>query len=245
MNQPLDTAHPRPEAVGPSYSIAGMQHAATQTILAEQQIAAQLRPGMSAAQAQDIANATMQAMGAERTWHPHLVRIGSDTQKIYSEQDDTSLVLGEEDIFFIDLGLVFNGQEGDAGATFTLGENAEMQACAQAAETIWQHTAQYWLQGASHGKPDGCTGNDAAGRTGAELYAYAAEQAARMGYVLNPAIKGHRLSDYPHATHQAVRLADYTGVVHDSLWVLEIQIRHPQQPFGAFYEALLSKSLAA
>ena len=110
MNQPLDTAHPRHEAVGPSYSIAGMQHAATQTMLAVQQIAAQLRPGMSAAQAQDIANATMQAMGAERTWHPHLVRIGSDTQKIYSEQDDTSLVLGEEDIFFIDLGLVFNGQ---------------------------------------------------------------------------------------------------------------------------------------
>lgn len=232
--QPIDTASPRHEAVGANYNLAGMHHAATQTMLAVQQIAAQMRPGINAAQAQDIANATMQTMGAERTWHPHLVRIGSDTQKIFSAQDDTSLVLAEDDIFFIDLGLVFGGQEGDAGATFTVGKNAEMQACAQAAQTLWQRTTQHWQQGASKG---GCTG--------AELYAYAAEQAQDMGYVLNPAIKGHRLSDYPHAAHQAVRLADYTGVVHDSLWVLEIQIGHPHQPFGAFYEALLSQSVAA
>ena len=234
MTLPVDTAHPSHEAVGASYSVAGMQYAATQTMLAVQQIAAQIRPGMNAAHAQDIANTTMQAMGAERTWHPHLVRIGSDTQKIYSEQDDTSLVLGENDIFFIDLGLVFAGQEGDAGATFTVGNNAEMRACAQAAQTLWERTAQYWQQCVSKG---GCTG--------ADLYAYTAEQARNMDYVLNPAIKGHRLSDYPHAVHQAVRLADYTGVVHDSLWVLEIQISHPHQPYGAFYEALLSSTLVA
>jgi hypothetical protein len=52
-------------------------------------------------------------------------------------------------------------------------------------------------------------------------------------------VRGHRVADYPHPSRQAGKLADLDGVPTPSLWILEIQIRHPTRDFGAFYEDLL------
>jgi len=57
--------------------------------------------------------------------------------------------------------------------------------------------------------------------------------------VLNLDITGHRVSDFPHAIYRAGDLGDFANTPGKGLWILEIQIAHPERPFGAFYEDLL------
>lgn len=77
---------------------------------------------------------------------------------------------------------------------------------------------------------------------GQALYAFASGRAETMGWRFNHAIKGHRVSDFPHSVHKAGDLADLEVSPSDGLWILEIQIAHPTEPFGAFYEDMLSLS---
>ena len=75
---------------------------------------------------------------------------------------------------------------------------------------------------------------------GLELYRYVQEQAQAMGWVLNLKIKGHRVSDFPHAVHRGGDLGDFEHYPNQGLWILEIQIAHPDLPYGAFFEDLLA-----
>ena len=43
-----------------------------------------------------------------------------------------------------DLGVVWDGHEGDAGATFTVGDDADMMACAQACKNIYDDVEAHW-----------------------------------------------------------------------------------------------------
>ena len=58
-------------------------------------------------------------------------------------------------------------------------------------------------------------------------------------WVLNLDIKGHRVSDFPHAIYKGGKLGDLADTPNGGLWILEIQIAHPTRAFGAFYEDLL------
>lgn len=60
-----------------------------------------------------------------------------------------------------------------------------------------------------------------------------------MGWRFNHEIKGHRISDFPHAIYRAGDLGDFDMRPTPGLWILEIQIAHPTRPFGAFYEDIL------
>ena len=60
-----------------------------------------------------------------------------------------------------------------------------------------------------------------------------------MGWRLNLEIRGHRLSDFPHAIYRAGDLGDFALCPAAGLWMLEIQIAHQTRPFGAFFEDLL------
>ncbi len=66
-----------------------------------------------------------------------------------------------------------------------------------------------------------------------------------MGWKLNWAVKGHRVSDFPHAIYRAGALGDFEGCPATGLWILEIQIAHPTRPIGAFYEDLLVETAVA
>lgn len=88
---------------------------------AVRQIASGIRPGMTHAQATALAAATLQALEMERNWHPVSIRFGEDTLKTARDASDPARVLGEQDIFFIDIGPVWEGHEGDAGETFVVG----------------------------------------------------------------------------------------------------------------------------
>ncbi|MBD2775346.1 hypothetical protein [Iningainema tapete] len=75
--------------------------------------------------------------------------------------------------------------------------------------------------------------------SGQALYQFADQIASDLGWVLNLSMDGHRLSDFPHTAYYPGKLAAIPFRPNRNLWVLEIQIRHPQKPFGGFYEDIL------
>ena len=187
-------------------------------------IRGRMRQGMDEDAATAEARAAFAEHGVERLWHRLLVRIGANTTNAFREPSDPGVRLGENDICFIDLGLVFDGHEGDVGDTFVVGHAPPFQACADAARELFRVVADAWRN---------------RGLGGQALYAFADDRATAMGWRFNHAIKGHRLGDFPHAIHKAGNLADLANAPTSGLWVLEIQIAHPTEPFGAFYEDLL------
>lgn len=218
------TAQANKEAVGERYTLETMQHAQGMTWQAVDRIAAAMQPGLRESEAQMLGKEILAELGMDRIWHPLLIRFGANTLKTFKQRSEGDPVLGEDDIFFIDMGVVWQGHEGDAGATFTTGNDPQMIACAAAARTLYERVEAYWRSGQVEGT---------------ELYRYAREQAEAMGYLLNLDIKGHRVSDFPHAIHRGGDLGDLAQYPNGGLWILEIQIAHPQLPYGAFYEDLL------
>lgn len=212
------------EQVGADFSLALMQQAQQQSWLALRQIAAAIRPGMLESEARQLAKDILAAQGAEKLWHPVIIRFGANTCKTYDQPSDKQIRLQADDIFFIDLGPVFAGHEGDVGATFVLGEDPLKLQCAAAARTVFQQVRQRWLAG-------DCSG--------ADLYQFASQQSAALGFALNLAIKGHRISDFPHKLYAGGELGDMQHQPAAGVWVLEIQLRHPRLPIGAFYEDVL------
>lgn len=211
------------EQVGSNFNLALMQYAQQQSWLALRQIAAALQPGMSEGDARQIAKDILAAQGAEQLWHPVIIRFGANTCKTYDQPSD-KLLLQDDDIFFIDLGPVFGGHEGDVGATFVLGADPVKHQCANAARTVFEQVRHRWLQG-------NCDG--------VALYQFAQQQCEALGFELNLAIKGHRLGDFPHKLYGRAELGEQQHHPSAGVWVLEIQLRHPQMSIGAFYEDVL------
>ncbi|GGY14826.1 hypothetical protein GCM10008098_02080 [Rhodanobacter panaciterrae] len=218
---------PSREAVGQRFDHALMQHARERTWAALRGIRERMRPGISEDEAKVEATEVFRELGFERLWHPVIIRIGSNTTKTYRQRSDPNVRLGENDSYFIDLGLVFDGHEGDVGDTFVVGHAPERQAAADAARALYGEVADAWRT---------------QGLSGQALYAFAGERAEAMGWRFNHAIKGHRVSDFPHSVHKGGDLGDLEAAPSSGLWILEIQIAHPSEPFGAFYEDLLTTS---
>ncbi|WP_330702909.1 M24 family metallopeptidase [Novosphingobium resinovorum] len=188
------------------------------------QVAARIAPGMVEEEAVALMRRSLKEADMLRGWHGIHVRFGRNTLKNFGEPSEPGVVLGEDDIFFIDIGPVWRGHEGDAGDTFVVGNDPQMHRAAQDVRAVFEATQARWHEDAL---------------SGAELYRFAEAEAARRGWQLNLDMPGHRLSDFPHALKHDGALLEADYVPSDGLWVLEIQIRHPDRPFSAFYEDLL------
>lgn len=217
-----DTSNP--EGVGEKFSIKGMLSAREKTKEAVQRIGAKIEVGMTAGEAIELANRELQVMGMDRHWHAPLIRFGEETLKGFRQPVDQAQSLDDDDIYFVDLGVIWDGLEGDAGDTFVAGKDEQKAACAQAARDIWHSVADHWRKSKA---------------TGSALHDFAAQEAGRRGWNFNHDILGHRLSDFPHAIYKAGWLSDFERPPTAGLWILEIQISHPELPYGAFYEDLL------
>lgn len=194
------------------------------TRAAVHQISNRISVGMKEKTANEIAKTVLQELGTRQGWHPPYVRFGTNTIKSYGVDSEPGIVLGENDIYFIDIGPVWQGYEGDAGATFVTGNDSEMLKCAADVKQVFDTVAQKW-------QTDQLTGE--------ELYQFASTTAQDLEWVLNLDLSGHRLADFPHDTYYDGALAAIPFAPTPKLWVLEVQIRHPEKPFGAFYEDLL------
>src|ERR1700754_1801299 len=169
------------ENVGTTYSQERMLDARGRSWQALRDIAARIVPGMNEPEAVELAKERLDAAGMQRIWHPSIIRFGANTLKTFRAASAPGTVLRNDDIYFIDLGPVFDGHEGDVGDTFVVGDDPAMLACATAARDLFKLTEARWREG----------------RTGVDLYACAEAQAAAMGWRLNHETKGHRVGDFP------------------------------------------------
>jgi len=82
-----------------------------------------IRPGISeGALNAEIYALAQEMFGISTYWHKRIVRAGRNTLLPYDE-NPPDLVLGEDDILFLDLGPVFEEWEADFGRTFVLGSD--------------------------------------------------------------------------------------------------------------------------
>jgi Metallopeptidase family M24 len=217
------------ERVGPTFTTERMLDVRINTRAAIHEIAAAVKPGMVEEDAVDMAKKILAGKKMLRGWHPVYVRFGTNTIKTFGAPSEPGVVLGDNDIFLIDIGPVFEQWEGDGGDTFIVGNAPEFSRCAQDARTLFHRVRRQWLNERVSGK---------------RLYEYAAAEAVKLGWVLNMDLSGHRLSDFPHAAVYDGPLADVEFSPSPLLWVLEIHIRHADQPYGAFYEDTLLEDAA-
>jgi methionyl aminopeptidase len=214
------------EKSGPNYSVEKMLNARRKTTEAVLRIAERIKPGMLEEDARRVGQETLEALGSTQGWHKTLVRFGRNTTKNYVDASEPDVRLTEDDIFFVDIGPIWDDTEGDGGGTFVVGSqpDADMKRCTVDVKRIFETVRQQWM---------------ASTMTGKELYDFAIGAAADLGWILNLGLTGHRLSDYPHKAHFAGTLGTVSIHPSPNLWILEIQIRHPSKPFGGFFEDLL------
>lgn len=225
MNQPLPTlTQEQLEAVGAPFTVAKMLEVRQMTRDAIHEIAAAVRPGMLEEDAVAMGKDVLAKRSMLRGWHDVYVRFGPNTLKTFGAASDPGVILGETDIFFLDIGPVFEQWEGDGGETFTVGHDPLRAKCAADARTLFHIVRRKWQTEKFSGKA---------------LYDFATSEAQKLGWELNLDLSGHRLSDFPHAAVYDGPLADLEFTPSPLLWVLEIHIRHPENGYGAFYEDML------
>ena len=213
------------ERVGDRFDPKSMDKAQLKSWEALGRISEALWPGMLEEEAVRIANQILAEMGVRKFWHRTHIRFGANTLKDFSESSQAGVRLGSDDIYFIDIGPVFDGFEGDVGATFVTGSHPEMLRCKDDVKRLYNDVADIW-------RSQGICGKD--------LYAYADSKAKEWGWELVfDKVRGHRLSEFPHSFHFDGTLHDFNGSPQSHRWILEVQIRHPKESFGAFYEDLL------
>jgi Xaa-Pro aminopeptidase len=219
-----DAIQAEQEAVGPNFDVARLMDVRARTWRVIHDIASGIAPGMTEADGLDPARRILAEAGMQRGWHGVYVRFGANTLANYGHPSDPGLVLGDNDIFFIDIGPVWEKWEGDGGDTFVVGDDPDMHAAKRDVRVLFDRVHERW-------RKDRLTGE--------ALYEYAAAEAKAMGWVLNLDMPGHRLSDFPHSAIHKGPLAGAPYSPSSGLWVLEIQIRHPTRPISAFYEDLM------
>jgi methionyl aminopeptidase len=212
------------EGVGTNYDFEAQMKVRALTRQAVHAIARQIKVGMPEEECRASAREILSSMGMRRGWHHIITRVGSNTTKDFMEQSERGVVLGENDIFFVDIGPIHGETEGDAGDTFVVGDDPEHHKARTDVRAIWEEVRSVWFE---------------TGATGHELYEFAKQSTQSRGWKLNMDLSGHRLSDFPHSAHYDGPLAEVEFRPNANLWVLEIAIAHPERNFGAFYEDLL------
>lgn len=185
-----------------------------------------IQPGVSEEDVHTYIKACYEKHQVQRIWHQPYVRFGEHSLLTFLEKNPRNNILKEEDIAFVDIGIVFDGIEGDVGKTIRFGNNTEHKAIIEASETLFQEGRKFWME---------------ENATGIQLYAFLRDQAKAMGYEFNLPKAGHLIGSFSHAaTGYRDGLNYYPKRIENNRWILEIQIKHQSLPIGAFYEDLLS-----
>lgn len=188
------------------------------------ELASQIRPGMTEADAHRMYKELSVKHGVEKQWHPAKLRFGPNTLKNFKEESEPH-VLQEEDIFFIDIGPVLQGHEADYGETFSIGSQFDHKHIADCSKKVFNEVGEHWLTF----RP-----------SGPELYEFAKERAEHYGYHLNMGSDGHRIGDFPHHVHFKGALVELEEQIVPDAWILEIHLWDPKRKFGAFFEDILT-----
>lgn len=186
-------------------------------------IARRVVPGMSEDEGHDLTRHTLRAHGFERDWAAPYLRFGANTLKKYGEPSEPAVLAGD-DVWYVDIGPLWRNHECDYAETFAVGDDPERKRLVRDVREIFDRTSRLWRE---------------ARATGVELYRFAAAEAATRGWQFDHEMAGHRVGEHPHAVFHDSLLSQADFTPSGGLWMLEIQIRHPDRPYGAFFEDLL------
>jgi Xaa-Pro aminopeptidase len=220
----MSAARERAERVGTGHRHAVMVEARRRTRAAVRDIARRVMPGMAEEEGLELARRTLRARGFEEDWTAPYLRFGANTRKRYGEPSEPGVVLGREDVWFVDVGPLWRNHECDFAETCVVGSDPERRRMVRDVHDIFDRTSRHWRE---------------ARATGVELYRYAAAQAGERGWQLDLEMAGHRVGVFPHAAFYDGTLAQADFTPSAGLWMLEIQLRHPDRPYSAFFEDLL------
>ncbi len=188
-----------------------------------EEITKHIQPGMVESEAVTEIKEIFNQAKIDRIWHPAAVRFGKNTMLQFYQPATQDLRLKEEDMAFIDIGVVFDGIEGDVGCTLAFGENADYISLQKATEHIFEEGLNYWKKQAP---------------TGIQLYEFIADVTQKMGYAFNLTPAGHLIGAYPHVGWKR-GLQTYPLYPKPGNWILEIQILDPKLQVGGFFEKIL------
>lgn len=188
------------------------------------EIARHIKPGVKESEIQAFSKNLFKENGL-RTWHLPYVRFANHTLLTFKDKTTDDYILQENDIAFVDIGIVEEEIEGDIGDTYVFGIQHEHVRLQQAARTIFRDAENHW-------HTTNCTG--------IELYKHILATAEKLDVLFNLDPAGHLIGTFPHRGWKE-GLNHYPEPVLPGTWILEIQIKHPRLPYGAFYEDLLLK----
>ncbi|HVJ52340.1 MAG TPA: M24 family metallopeptidase [Aliidongia sp.] len=184
----------------------------------------------------DIYALAEQRFGVEKHWHKRIVRAGSNTLAIASD-NPPERTIEPEDIVYVDLGPVFEEWEADVGRSYALGDDPEKRALVADLPVIFERVRDNF-----RANPD---------ITGAQLYAFAQIEAADAGWMFGGQIAGHLVAEFAHAhipgnkdlnkiwPRNPSRMRDPDALGREKHWILEIHLVDRARRFGGFYERLL------
>ena len=186
---------------------------------------------------QDIYDLAERKFGISTYWHKRIVRAGRNTLAPYDE-NPPDLMVGKDDIIFLDLGPVFEEWEADFGRTFVIGTDPVKLKLRDDIGKAFADGKKYFQE-----HPE---------VTGVELFKYAEKLAERYGWEFGGAIAGHLIGQFPHEripgdkvtlyvhpdNPRRMRGLDANG--QERHWILEIHFVDRARQIGGFYEELLT-----
>jgi Xaa-Pro dipeptidase len=197
-----------------------------------------IRPGISEKTLNaDIYALAKEMYGITTYWHKRIVRAGKNTLLPYAE-NPPDLMIGADDILFLDLGPVFEHWEADFGRTFVLGSDPLKHKMKHDVEQAFAEGKQHF-----HKTPE---------ITGSEFFQYVKSLAEKYGWEFGGRIAGHLIGHFPHEkiaedkitlyvhpdSQLPMRSRDENGETRH--WILEIHFVDREHQIGGFHEELLT-----
>ena len=184
-----------------------------------------IRPGVKESEVIKYCYEVYEKHEIDRIWHKPFIRFGKHTITTFRDVPTEDLTFTKDDIAYLDIGIVKNGIEGDAGKTISYSDNSIHKEIIFLTKDLFAQAKMFWQDNKV---------------TGIELYDFIETKTKESGYLLNLKPAGHLIGSFPHAKAKYKDgLSRYPDMVEPYQWLLEIQIRHPTLDIGGFYEEVL------
>ena len=198
-----------------------------------------IRPGVSESElSKEIRDLARTDYGVTRHWHKRIVRSGPNTLRPYDENPPDRMIEAD-DIVFLDFGPIFAEWEADFGRTYVLGGDPDKLRLRDDLAVAFAAGKDYFEANLEV--------------TGAELFAFVQEYAARLGWTYGGPIAGHLVGHFPHQRVPGDKVLSYIAPGNDRplrspdrngnnrRWILEIHFVDHERQIGGFYEELLTE----
>jgi Xaa-Pro dipeptidase len=185
----------------------------------------------------DIYELAKEMYGITTYWHKRIIRAGKNTLAPHAE-NPPDLMIGQDDILFLDLGPVIENWEADFGRTFVVGSDPQKLKLRDDVGAAFAEGKRYFEQ-----TPD---------LTASQFFAYVVSLATKFGWEFGGPIAGHLIGQFPHEKIAGDKVTLYvhpdSHLVMRSLnekgqkrhWILEIHFVDRERQIGGFFEELLT-----